>query len=293
MARSKTASIVAISGSFLKDGMELLTFLTLKFPHIDQEIWEDRFSRELILSMKNSPVLPSQPVTLGERYQYFREVVQEKEIPFHEEVLFQNEHFIVASKPHFLPVTPTGPYIHHCLVNRLRYRFGNNDINPINRIDRLTAGLVLLSCNRETAGLYKQMFVESTIEKEYLAGSEIFQEPVLKSWHVENRLERSGELFLMHAVEGETNAISDITFLEKRDELGIFSVKITTGKQHQIRVHMSGLGFPLKNDNFYPTLLPKEMGEDFTRPLKLIAKRISFTDPLTGERLTFESPLEL
>jgi tRNA pseudouridine32 synthase/23S rRNA pseudouridine746 synthase len=60
-----------------------------------------------------------------------------------------------------------------------------------------------------------------------------------------------------------------------------------TGRTHQLRLHMSGLGIPILNDPVYPVVLPERAPDDFTDPLQLLASVVAFTDPVTGEELRF------
>ena len=57
---------------------------------------------------------------------------------------------------------------------------------------------------------------------------------------------------------------------------------------HQLRLHMNSLGLPIVGDNFYPTLLDTDR-QDYSDPLQLLAKRIEFDDPITGEHRRFAS----
>ncbi|MBU0908200.1 MAG: pseudouridine synthase, partial [Proteobacteria bacterium] len=65
-----------------------------------------------------------------------------------------------------------------------------------------------------------------------------------------------------------------------------------TGKKHQLRVHMSGLGFGIINDRYYPELLP-EVEDDFDRPLQLLAETVRFRDPVTAKTMEFSSERRL
>ena len=65
-----------------------------------------------------------------------------------------------------------------------------------------------------------------------------------------------------------------------------------SGKTHQLRVHLAALGLGILNDPFYPTLLALAP-DDYTRPLQLLARSISFVDPISGEPVTYSSKLEL
>jgi tRNA pseudouridine32 synthase/23S rRNA pseudouridine746 synthase len=83
--------------------------------------------------------------------------------------------------------------------------------------------------------------------------------------------------------------------VEKRAELGLFELSPHTGKTHQLRLHMLSLGCPILFDKYYPDLLPKGPGQplDYTQPLQLLAKHLSFIDPATGLDHQFESSRQL
>ena len=76
-----------------------------------------------------------------------------------------------------------------------------------------------------------------------------------------------------------------------RSGVGRFDLSPITGKTHQLRLHMSGLGFRILNDRYYPELQP-ERAEDYAQPLRLIAKTVRFRDPLSGKELEFSSARE-
>src|SRR3546814_6676476 len=75
--------------------------------------------------------------------------------------------------------------------------------------------------------------------------------------------------------------------------LGTYRLRPRTGRKHQLRVHMSGLGVPICNDNFYPELKAYAQSDDFSRPLQLLARSIEFTDPISGGTRRFESLRQL
>jgi 23S rRNA-/tRNA-specific pseudouridylate synthase len=103
------------------------------------------------------------------RVYYYRTLDGEVHIPFEEQVLFQDDELVVADKPPFLPVTPTGKYLQESLLVRLKRKLKLDDLVPLHRIDRSTSGLVLFSVRRETRGAYQQMFPERRIAKHYEA----------------------------------------------------------------------------------------------------------------------------
>src|SRR4029453_16501600 len=89
---------------------------------------------------------------------YYRELENEKTLPFRERVLYQDEHILVADKPHFLPLIPSGKFLRETLLVRLRKQLATEDLVPIHRLDRETAGVVMFSLNPQTRGHYTSLF---------------------------------------------------------------------------------------------------------------------------------------
>ena len=270
----------------------IIGFLARRFPQIRQTLWEQRLQAGRILDDDGNPITAETGYTPFKRIHYFREVEQERVIPFAEEILFQNGELLVACKPHFLPVIPGGPYVAECLLNRLRRRTGNDDLVPIHRIDRETAGIVMFSVNRHTRGLYNDLFVQGRVVKGYQAVAECVRHPEVREWKVENRIVKGEPWFRMQTAPGEPNACSVIRLVEQKEGRARFELQPLTGKTHQLRLHMGSLGFGILNDRYYPDLQP-ETADDFSRPLQLIAKSVRFDDPVSGEPMEFQSKREL
>lgn len=267
-------------------------FLARTFPHISREEWAERLRAGKVTDEHGRPLTAASAYVPGARILYFREVREEPVIPFTERIVFQNEELLIADKPHFLPVTPGGDFVEECLLNRLRKRTGIEDLAPMHRLDRETAGLVLLSVNRKTRGRYHDLFMHGKVEKTYEALAALDHVPSEREWVVENRIERGEPRFRMRVVPGIPNARSVIRLVEVHGTRGRFHLRPITGKTHQLRLHMSGLGFPILNDRVYPELLP-ESADDYGRPLQLIAKRVRFRDPTSGKEMEFTSEHEL
>ena len=270
----------------------LLEFLVQRFPRVGRLEWEKRILDGKVLDATGVPVTGETPYIPLQKLYYFRETDDEPLIPLKEKIVFQNDEILVACKPPFLPVTPSGPYVNECLLNRLRMTTGNGNLVPLHRIDRETAGLVLFSKNKETRGLYGELFLMGRIEKTYEAVAEVDQRPQANDWTVENRLVEAETWFRTRTAPGAVNARSRIKLVAFNDKRAHFLLYPITGKKHQLRVHMSGLGFPIMNDRFYPELLPKQ-ADDLDRPLQLIARRVNFIDPVSGMEMEFESERKL
>jgi tRNA pseudouridine32 synthase/23S rRNA pseudouridine746 synthase len=270
----------------------LLTFLSERFPRIERSCWERRIAQGKVLGEDGSPITFASAYLPQKRLFYFREVTEERIIPFSERILFQNADLLVSCKPHFLPVTPGGPYLEECLLHRLRKSTGNNDLVPIHRIDRETAGIVLFSANIKTRHLYGELFRAGGVEKSYQALSALAGDPGKRVWLVENRMVRGEPWFRMKTVPGPVNARSKLELVEVKNGKARFVLHPLTGKTHQLRLHMGSLGFGIHNDRYYPDLQP-EQPDDFSTPLQLLAKSVKFKDPVTGEMMSFESAREL
>lgn len=272
----------------------VLEYLIIKFQNIKPEVWQQRVADGKVHWHDGSLITAESPFQAQQRVYYYREVESEPVIPFEEKILFQDEHILVAYKPHFLAVIPTGIYIKECLQNRLREKTGQQNLQALHRLDRPTAGLVLFSVNPATRHLYHELFSARKIHKTYQAIARVNAEEDLvgEEWPVQNRIIQSDPRFLMKMVEGEPNSHSVIRCLEQSGDKALFELNPITGKTHQLRLHMQSLGWPLLNDMFYPILLPKA-DEVYTRPLQLLAKELSFIDPVTQQSRVFSSNTEL
>jgi tRNA pseudouridine32 synthase/23S rRNA pseudouridine746 synthase len=291
MAISATPSVVTMP-VVQRPYPSILEFLTWRFPNIESSCWQQRISAGKVLDEELAPISMDTKYLPHKRLHYFREVDQERLIPFTETILFQNDHLLVACKPHFLPVIPGGGYVNECLLNRLRKRTDNNDLVPLHRIDRETAGIVMFSVNRTTRGLYSRLFADGKVEKSYQALAECCHNPEKTSWTVENRIVKGEPWFRMRTAPGGPNSRSEIRLLDLDGDIARFDLFPVTGKTHQLRIHMSGLGFRILNDRYYPDLQP-EQADDFEKPLRLVAKSVRFCDPVSGKIMEFTSERKL
>ena len=206
-------------------------------------------------------------------------------------MLYQDEHLVVADKPHFLPVVPSGNYLNETLLLRLRQKLGLTNLVPIHRIDRDTAGLVLFSVQPASRAAYSALFAKRQVKKTYEAIAP-WRSDLKFPMTRESRIVEAGHFMLQHEVSGEVNAITHIDVLEVHGAAARYALSPVTGKRHQLRVHMAALGLPIVSDGLYPTLTPQ--GQiDHDRPLQLLARSIEFVDPVSGQPRHFESARRL
>ena len=273
------------------DWPDMITFMSANYPAVTEAQWRERMARGDVVDGKGVPVQPGSRYVRGARIWYYRELDYEFPIPFEEEVLHQDEHIVVVDKPHFLPTIPSGRFVKETLLVRVRRKLGIEDLVPIHRLDRETAGLVIFSCNAQSRGDYQSLFQKRLVQKEYeaLAGPLPGREfPFV----YRSRMVEGDKFFTMKEEPGEPNSETMIDMIEQRGEHVLYRLWPHTGRQHQLRVHLSSLGIPILNDAFYPVALPCKQ-DDVSAPLKLLAKAIGFPDPLTGEWRYFESKRSL
>ncbi len=269
----------------------MLEFFAERFPAIAPEVWQQRMAQGLVVDEHGAVVTAQRPYEGHLRVYYYRAVPAEPRIPFDEVVLYQDAHLVLADKPHFLPVVPSGHYLQETLLLRLKSKLGLPDLVPIHRIDRDTAGLVLFSVQPQTRAAYSTLFSQCRIQKTYEAVAPWRADLALPLTR-ESRIVEAGHFMLQHETRGEPNAITHIELIAQRGELAHYRLRPVTGKRHQLRVHMAALGVPIVGDGLYPTLTP-EGQIDHAQPLQLLAKSIEFIDPVTGEPRHFESQRKL
>jgi tRNA pseudouridine32 synthase / 23S rRNA pseudouridine746 synthase len=306
MREGVRASVVALAGD---EGHTLLDALCARFPHIPASQWASRFAAGDVLDEHGTPLAIDAPLTRALRVHYFRQIADEPVIPFAETILYQDAHLLVADKPHFLPVAPVGAYVRETLLTRLIARTGIDTLSPTHRLDKDTAGIVLFSVNPATRGAYQQLFRERAVTKVYEAIAPDLPD-ITFPLTIENRLEDDPAHFMqMRWVAGEPNAKTVIEKVRVFDgdiqltcgadlaksasKLAHYVLKPETGQRHQLRVHMAQLGAPIVNDGIYPALLAKSDVPQFDLPLKLLAKRVEFADPISGVTRSFESQFDL
>lgn len=270
----------------------MLRFLAERFPDVSQEAWAQRLARGEVVDAQGKPLAADSHVRQGMRIWYYRELEEpETPVPFEEKVLFQDEHLLVVDKPHFLPVIPTGRFLHQTLLVRLKRQLDLPHLTPIHRLDRETAGVVVFSHNPDTRGKYQSMFQKRVIRKVYeaLAGEIAGRQ---FPFTYKSRMVDGEKFFVMKEEEGEPNSETLVELVERRGGVARYRLHPHTGRKHQLRLHMASLGAPILNDAFYPVALPCK-GDDFSAPLQLLARSISFEDPLTGETRQFATEREL
>jgi tRNA pseudouridine32 synthase/23S rRNA pseudouridine746 synthase len=238
------------------------------------------------------PVGPEELYTAGRYVWFHRDFGPEERVPFEIGVVHRDERIVVADKPHFLATTPRGSHITDTALARLRRDLDLPELQPAHRLDRLTAGLVLFVVRAGDRGAYQTLFRDRLVRKVYEAIAP-YDPALALPVTVRSRIEKERGVRAAYEVPGgEPNSETLIELLEHREGYGRYRLRPATGRTHQLRVHMNALGLPLLDDRIQ-RVVQEQSPDDHTRPLRLLAKELEFTDPVTGEPYRFESGLRL
>ncbi|WP_298933177.1 pseudouridine synthase [uncultured Ramlibacter sp.] len=273
----------------------VLDFLVERFPAICAADWVSRMDAGDVVDATGRAVAAQQAYVAHGKLYYYRTVANESPNAAQATVLFEDEHLVVADKPHFLPVTPSGQYLQETLLIRLRRQFDLPDLTPLHRIDRETAGIVLFAKQPAARGAYQTLFANRKVTKQYqaLASSDArLQFPLTRT----STLLTSDHFMQMREADvqagAKPNAHTEIELMETRGPWARYRLRPSTGKRHQLRVHMAALGLPILGDRIYPKLMGQG-GDETANPLRLLAASLAFRDPISGEERCFASRRQL
>ncbi len=208
------------------------------------------------------------------------------------EVVYQDRDLLVVDKPAGLTVHPGPGHPSHTLVNALLALCTDlsgigGELRPgiVHRLDKDTSGLMVVAKHDAAHQSLSRQLKERLVQKRYLAlvvgtphpAQGVIEAPVGRDPHHRQR---------MAVVEGGRAAVTPYRVQEVLGEYALVEVRPTTGRTHQIRVHMAFLGHPLVGDQVYSRRRVPFLERQF-----LHACFLAFEHPMTGERLEFTSPL--
>ena len=244
-------------------------------------------------------------MVVGSEERGHRIVLEEPQIPFEPKVIYEDRRIIVVDKPHFLATMPRGMWYEGTVLIRMRQQYGEPDIVPAHRLDRATAGVLVLVRDPAARRAYQMLFQEHRVRKVYQCLAPV--RPILhpRTGTVQHLdpprvfpLERRSRVIKRRGIlqaweeRGPVNAVTRVELTAGQGCLATYTLYPQTGKTHQLRVHMNALGLPIVGDDLYPRIQTRAY-DDFSRPLQLVARRLEFTDPFTGVKRIFTSSVPL
>jgi len=199
---------------------------------------------------------------------------------------------VVVDKPAFLSTIPRGKHVQQSVVVRLRDELGLPELSPLHRLDRITSGVLMLATEQKWRGDYQSMFERGEVRKTYRALAP-WRADLTSPVTVRNHIRKERGTYQAEVVPGAAvNAETVIRVESRHGKLGIYRLEPVTGRTHQLRLHLSGLGIPIVDDPLYPEVRDISL-DDFSRPLQLLASELEFTDPIEGKLRRFVSARKL
>ncbi len=167
-------------------------------------------------------------------------------------MLHRDERIVVVDKPPFMATAPRGRHVVHSALARTRVLTGLAQLAPAHRLDRLTAGVLILTTEQRWRGAYQQAFAERVGAQGVPRRRPGARGPGAAARAAHPPVKEHG-VHQAREVDGEApNAETVVELLERRGALGLYRLTPRTGRTHQLRAQLSGLGLPILGDPLYP-----------------------------------------
>ena len=266
-------------------GLTAIEYMTRHYSGFTREEWLDRIESGRVL-LDGIPSNPDAFLRPGMNLSWMRPPWKEPEVPRSFAILYRDEHLLGVAKPEGLPTIPGGGgFMQNTLLWLVRNHFPG--ASPLHRLGRGTSGVVLFAISPDAASKISQAWRSSQILKLYRA--------LASGCPADNEFEINTPigpiphriLKTIHAAcAAGKPAHSYVNVLERRDGCSLLQIRITTGRPHQIRIHLAAAGHPLVGDPLYMTggtpdedsgALPGDLG------YHLHSELLGFRHPATGE----------
>ncbi len=223
---------------------------------------------------------------------FHRDLRDEAEVPGELKVLYRDERLVVVDKPAFLATIPRGKHVQQSVVVRLRDELDLPELSPLHRLDRITSGVLMLATQKAWRGPYQSLFERGEVRKTYKALAP-WRADLTSPVTVRNHIRKERGRMQAEVVPGAAvNAETVVRAESRQGRHGVYRLTPSTGRTHQLRLHLNGLGIPIVDDPLYPEIRDISL-DDFSRPLQLLASELEFTDPVEGTTRRFLSERSL
>ena len=272
------------------DGLTVIEFLASTRNHSTSAEWAQRIERGEV-ELEGRRVDGNAILHPGQTIIWHRPPWNEDDVPTNYSVVYEDDSIVAIDKPSGLPTMPAGGFLNHTLLTLLRDRYP--EVSPLHRLGRHTSGLVLFARTRDAASSLSRAWRDHAVRKIYRAlalgetRAELFviDAPI---GPVPHPLLGTVEA----AVESGKAAHSVAVVLEGGRDRTLFSVEITTGRPHQVRIHLAYAGHPLVGDPLYEAGggLKRHPGLPGDGGYLLHAQQLHFAHPATGRPMTLLAP---
>ncbi len=249
---------------------------------------EQMLTQQRFVTCDGVPITEATPYRPHTFIWFHRDLRDEAVVPGELTVLHHDERLVVIDKPHFLSTIPRGRHVLQSVVVRTRDELGLTELGPAHRLDRLTAGVLVLTTQRRWRASYQRLFELRQVNRVYEALAMLppeVQFPINRRSHI---VKQRGVLQAFEVSDRPANALTTIDLVERQGLVGRLRLVPHTGRTHQLRVHLNALGMPILNDPLYPRVLEVSV-DDFSTPLQLVASELSFVDPIDHTERVFRS----
>ena len=205
------------------------------------------------------------------------------------DIVYEDEDIIVVNKPAGMPVHPSLNNYENSLANGLMYYYRKQGkpfiFRCTNRLDRDTSGLTVVAKHMVSSSILSSMGMRHEITREYLAIVRGALKP--SEGTIDAPIGRTGSSLIERKIDFENGerAVTHYRVVEEQNGHSLVSLILETGRTHQIRVHMKYIGHPLVGDYLYNPDM------EYIDRQALHSHRLSFTHPVTGEKMEFTAPL--
>ena len=205
------------------------------------------------------------------------------------DIVYEDEDIIVVNKPAGMPVHPSLNNYENSLANGLMYYYQEQGkpfiFRCTNRLDRDTSGLTVVAKHMVSSSILSSMGMRHEITREYLAIVRGALKP--SEGTIDAPIGRTGSSLIERKIDFENGerAVTHYRVVEEQNGHSLVSLILETGRTHQIRVHMKYIGHPLVGDYLYNPDM------EYIDRQALHSHRLSFTHPVTGEKMEFTAPL--
>ena len=205
------------------------------------------------------------------------------------DIVYEDEDIVVVNKPAGMPVHPSLNNYENSLANGLMYYYQEQGkpfiFRCTNRLDRDTSGLTVVAKHMVSSSILSSMGMRHEITREYLAIVRGALKP--SEGTIDAPIGRTGSSLIERKIDFENGerAVTHYRVVEEQNGHSLISLILETGRTHQIRVHMKYIGHPLVGDYLYNPDM------EYIDRQALPSHRLSFTHPVTGEKMEFTAPL--
>lgn len=272
-------------------GCALLAHLATRHRHSSEKDWSDRIDRGEV--WLDDAIAPADTILReGQRLVWNRPPWDEPDVPLHFDVLHEDDAIVAVVKPSGLPTMPAGGFLEHTLLALVRAQYPG--ASPLHRLGRFTSGIVLFARTQVAASALARAWRTREVEKRYLAlaGGIV----ALDAFDVDAAIGRVPHPLLgsIHAASASGKlSHSRVRVLERRAVSTLCQVDITTGRPHQIRIHLAFAGHPLEGDPLYDVggvVRAQAPGLPGDGGYLLHAERLAFAHPVTGMTTELHAP---